>query len=60
MGVGEHGSPWHHVMLTLSTRQPSPEPLLSLATRHRSTHAIGNVGMFTTVVIKPPELPLHA
>jgi hypothetical protein len=60
VGVGVHGSPWHQVTLTLSTRQPSLEPLLSLAMRHRSTHGSGNVGMFTTVVINPPELPLHA
>jgi len=28
--------PWHQVMLTVSTRQPSPEPVESLAIRHRN------------------------
>ena len=28
--------PWHQVMWTVSTRQPSPEPVESLAIRHRS------------------------
>jgi hypothetical protein len=36
-GVGEHGPcPSHQVKLTVSTRQPSFEPLVSLAIRQRS------------------------
>jgi hypothetical protein len=31
--------PWHQAMLTVSTRQPSFEPLLSLAMRQRSLPA---------------------
>ena len=38
VGVGVHddGSPWHPITLTVSTRQPSLEPLVSLAMRQRS------------------------
>jgi hypothetical protein len=49
---------WHSVTTTLSTRQPSLEPLVSLAIRHRST--VGAIGRFTVAVTKPSELPLHA
>lgn len=49
---------WHSKTPTLSTRQPSLEPLVSLAIRHRST--VGLSGRFTVAVVKPPELPLHA
>jgi hypothetical protein len=42
-GDGEHGGPcpWHQVMLTVSTRQPSLEPLVSLAIRQRSMPLFG-------------------
>ena len=58
-GVGSplRGIGLHHVILTVSTRQPSLEPLLSLAILHRS---IPKAGMSITVVMKPPELPLQA
>jgi hypothetical protein len=57
-GVGaSSGIGLHHVTLTVSTRQPSPEPLLSLAILHRS---IPKAGMSITVVINPCELPLQA
>jgi hypothetical protein len=49
---------WHSVTTALSTRQPSLEPLVSLAIRHRSI--VGAIGRFTVVVMKPSELPLHA
>jgi hypothetical protein len=49
----------HSVTTTSSTRQPSLEPLVSLAMRHRSTCIKPN-GRFTVAVIKPCELPLHA
>ena len=49
----------HQLILTVSTRQPSPEPLLSLAMRQRNLVLIpGNNGRFTTVVMKPPEFGL--
>src|SRR5437660_1657797 len=51
---------WHHIILVVSTRQPSLAPLLSLAIRHRRTAPPSSDGRFTTVVRKPPELPLHA
>src|SRR3954468_5035902 len=51
---------WHSVSVILSMRQPSPEPVLSLAILQRSLPSITNVGRFTIVVMKPPELPLHA
>jgi hypothetical protein len=47
-------------MLIVSTRQPSLEPLLSLAIRQRSLALMGMNGRSTTVVMKPPELPLQA
>ncbi len=61
VGVGV-GVPekWHQTMLVVSMRQPSLEPLLSLAIRQRSTPFPSSWGMFTTVVMKPSELPLHA
>ena len=51
---------WHQTMLVVSTRQPSLEPVLSLAIRQRSTAFESSGGRFTTVVIKPSEFPLHA
>jgi hypothetical protein len=42
----------HHVILTVSTRQPSLEPLLSLAILHRSTPLLKPIPV-TTVVMKP-------
>ena len=54
------GTGTHAVILTVSTRQPSPEPLVSLAIRQRSRPWAANQGMFTTVVMNPPELPLQA
>src|SRR3954451_9491786 len=51
---------WHSVSVILSMRQPSPEPVLSLAILQRSLPSITSVGRFTIVVMKPPELPLHA
>jgi hypothetical protein len=61
VGVG-HGvpCPWHQVMSTVSTRQPSSEPLLSLAIRQRSVLGIKRNGRYATVVMKPSELPLQA
>jgi hypothetical protein len=50
---------WHSVTTTSSTRQPSLEPLVSLAMRQRSTCIKAN-GRFTVAVTKPSELPLHA
>ena len=41
-------------------RQPSPEPLLSLAILQRSLPFTTSKGRLTVVVMKPPELPLHA
>ena len=62
VGVGEgHGFGTHPAILTVSTRQPSLEPLVSLAIRQRSLLFPAKMkGRFTTVVIKPSELPLHA
>ena len=62
VGVGEgHGFGTHPAILTVSTRQPSLEPLVSLAIRQRSLLSPAKMkGRFTTVVIKPSELPLHA
>ena len=43
VGVGEgHGVPipWHQVMSSVSTRQPSLEPVVSLAKRQRSLPGI--------------------
>ncbi len=41
-GGGVQGGPWHHVMVIVSTRQPSREPLVSLAIRQRSLMAGGD------------------
>ena len=62
LGVGEgQGFGTHPAILTVSTRQPSLEPLVSLAIRQRSLLLPAKMkGRFTTVVIKPSELPLHA
>jgi len=62
LGVGEgHGFGSHPAIFTVSTRQPSLEPLVSLAIRQRSLLLPAKMkGRFTTVVIKPSELPLHA
>jgi hypothetical protein len=51
---------WHQTTLAVSTRQPSLDPVLSLAMRQRSTPLISSPGRVTTVVMKPPELPLQA
>jgi hypothetical protein len=59
-GVGVHGGPWQKVRLTVSTRQPSFEPLLSLAIRQRSLPSGKPVGRFTTLVMNPSELQLQA
>ena len=60
VGVG-HGFGTHPAILTVSTRQPSLEPLVSLAIRQRSLLSPAKIkGRVTTVVIKPSELPLHA
>src|SRR4029077_21124324 len=40
VGVGLHGIPWHRLMVTVSTRQPSAELMLSLAIRQRSLHCV--------------------
>src|SRR5512133_3885051 len=62
VGVGVHGGPTprHQVMFTVSTRQPSLPPLVSLAIRQRSLPHGCIGGTFTTVVMKPPEFPLQA
>ena len=62
LGVGEgQGIGAHPAMLIVSTRQPSLEPPVSLAIRQRSLLLPEKMaGRFTTVVIKPSELPLHA
>ena len=59
-GVGVHGGPWHQLISVVSTRQPSLEPLLSLAILQRNLPSMMIGGKATVVVIKPPELPLHA
>ena len=62
VGVGVHDrSAWHPITLTVSTRQPSLEPLLSLAIRQRSLTSKSPIpGSSTTLVMKPSELPLQA
>ena len=57
-GVG-HGTGAHQRESIVSTRQPSLEPVVSLAIRQRSLPLPVN-GRFTTVVMKPSELPLQA
>ena len=61
VGVGV-GVPkkWHQTTLIVSTRQPSLEPLLSLAILQRSTPFQSSDGRFTIVVVNPPELPVQA
>ena len=60
-GVGDrHGTGAHPAILMVSTRQPSLEPLVSLAILQRSLKPVEIIGRFTTVVMKPPELPLQA
>lgn len=60
VAVGVHGGPWHQLISIVSTRQPSLEPLLSLAILQRNLPSMIINGKATVVVIKPPELPLHA
>ena len=60
VGVG-HGIGAQPIISTVSTRQPSLEPLVSLAILQRSVVIGGRTtGKLTTVVMKPCELPLHA
>src|SRR5262249_50445333 len=59
-GGVQPGTGTHKVTAVVSTRQPSPEPLLSLAIRQRNLPPWGRNGRLTSVQIKPPELPLHA
>jgi hypothetical protein len=63
VGVGVHGGPCpaHQVMWSVSTRQPSLPPLMSLAMRQRSLRLkLTSSGRSTTVVMNPSELPLQA
>ncbi len=50
----------HPLILVVSTRQPSLEPLLSLAMRQRNLIIKPVLDILTTVVMKPAELPLQA
>ena len=60
VGVG-HGIGAQPVISIVSRRQPSLDPVVSLAIRQRSLLLPAKMeGKFTTVVIKPSELPLHA
>ena len=60
VGVG-HGIGMQPIISTVSTRQPSVDPVVSLAIRHRSLLSVERkIGRLTTVVTKPSELPLHA
>jgi hypothetical protein len=60
VGVG-HGIGAQPIISTVSTRQPSLDPVVSLAIRHRSLLFAGRKsGRLTTVVTKPSELPLQA
>lgn len=60
VGVG-HGIGAQPTISIVSTRQPSLEPLVSLAIRQRSLVMDGRPnGKWTTVVMKPCELPLQA
>ena len=60
VGVGEgHGFSTQPKISTVSTRQPSFDPVVSLAIRQRSFMGKTN-GRLTTVVTKPSELPLQA
>jgi hypothetical protein len=61
VGVGlGHGNGRHQAILTVSTRQPSLEPLVSLAILQRRLPPVAIKGTVTTVVMKPSELPLQA
>ena len=62
VGVGvEHGSGAQPAILTVSTRQPSLDPVVSLAIRQRSLLSTAiKTGRLITVVMKPFELPLQA
>jgi hypothetical protein len=58
VGVG-HGALTQPAISIVSTRQPSSDPVMSLAIRQRSF--IGKtIGRLTTVVTKPSEFPLQA
>ena len=60
VGVG-HGIGRQPIISTVSTRQPSVDPVVSLAIRHRSLLSVERkIGRLTTVVTKPSELPLQA
>jgi hypothetical protein len=59
VGVGQ-GTGSHQAILTVSMRQPSLEPMVSLAIRQRSLPPVGTKGKLTTVVMNPSELPLQA
>jgi len=60
VGVG-HGIGAQPTIFIVSTRQPSLEPLMSLAIRQRNLLPGGRkTGRLTTVVMKPCELPLQA
>ncbi len=60
LGVG-HGLLTQPKISTVSTRQPSLDPVVSLAIRQRSLLFRGRkIGRLTTVVTKPSELPLQA
>lgn len=58
VGVG-HGLFTQPKISTVSTRQPSLDPVVSLAIRQRNFMGKAN-GRLTTVVTKPSELPLQA
>jgi hypothetical protein len=60
VGVG-HGIGAQPVISIVSRRQPSLDPVVSLAIRQRSLLSRGRKsGRLTTVVTKPSELPLQA
>ena len=60
VGVG-HGSFTQPIISTVSMRQPSSGPVVSLAIRQRSLLIAGRKsGRLTTVVTKPSEFPLQA
>ena len=62
VGVGVGVVAGQLFMLMESTRQPWTATLLSLPRRQRSTIfcPTAAAGRFTVVVMKPPELPVHA
>jgi len=59
VGVG-HGTGAQPTISTVSTRQLSLNPLVSLAILQRRVKLGRKKGRLTTVVIKPSELPLQA